>query len=163
MRKPLNFLSIGGNTLGSEIGTPLGKFLCGGIQALDIEDIGLGYIGFIRVGKELVKETKLRSINISKNRGGIETARFLAKLFSHAPDLSTVNAKFNFMPKESLPILGSAVKAAKGKLKRLDLRRNILFGQQFTVSELAAFQTTGSSFLQLSASPAVHEPYDDDP
>lgn len=163
LRKPLNFLSIGGNTLGSEIGTPLGKFLCGGIQALDIEDIGLGYIGFIRVGKELVKETKLRSINISKNRGGIETARFLAKLFSHAPDLSTVNAKFNFMPKESLPILGSAVKAAKGKLKRLDLRRNILFGQQFTVSELAAFQTTGSSFLQLSASPAVHEPYDDDP
>lgn len=55
------------------------------------------------------------SLNLcSKNRGGIETARFLAKLFSHAPDLSTVNAKFNFMPKESLPILGSAVKAAKG-------------------------------------------------
>lgn len=48
----------------SEIGTPLGKFLCGGIQALDIEDIGLGSSGFMRAGKELVKETKLHSINI---------------------------------------------------------------------------------------------------
>ncbi|XP_060177557.1 uncharacterized protein LOC132607553 isoform X1 [Lycium barbarum] len=163
LRKPLNFLSIGGNSLGSEIGTPLGKFLCGGLQALDIEDIGLGSSGFMRAGKELVKESKLHSINISKNRGGIETARFLAKLFSQAPHLSTVNAKYNFMPKESLSILCSAVKAAKGKLEHLDLRGNILCGQQTDLSELAEFQTNGFSILELSYSPAASEPYDDDP
>ncbi|MCD9560685.1 hypothetical protein HAX54_019429 [Datura stramonium] len=163
LRKPLNFLSIGGNSLGSEIGTPLGKFLCGGIQALDIEDIGLGSSGFMRAGKELVKESKLHSINISKNRGGIETARFLSKLFSHAPDLSTVNAKYNFMPKESLSILSSAVKAAKGKLEHLDLRGNILCEQQIDLSELAEFQTNGFSILELSSSSTSNEPYDDDP
>ncbi|XP_015077141.1 uncharacterized protein LOC107021072 [Solanum pennellii] len=163
LRKPLNFLSIGGNSLGSEIGTALGKFLCGGIQALDIEDIGLGSSGFMRAGQAIVKETKLHSINISKNRGGIETARFLSKLFSHAPDLSTVNAKYNFMPKESLSILSSAVKAAKGKLEHLDLRGNIICGQQVHLSELAEFQTNGFSILELSSSPALNEPYDDDP
>lgn len=163
LRKPLNFLSIGGNSLGSEIGTALGKFLCCGIQALDIEDIGLGSTGFMRAGQAIVKETKLHSINISKNRGGIETARFLSKLFSHAPDLSTVNAKYNFMPKESLSILSSAVKAAKGKLEHLDLRGNIICGQQVHLSELAEFQTNGFSILELSSSPALNEPYDDDP
>ncbi|KAK4720218.1 hypothetical protein R3W88_018556 [Solanum pinnatisectum] len=163
LRKPLNFLSIGGNSLGSEIGTAVGKFLCGGIQALDIEDIGLGSSGFMRAGQEIVKETKLHSINISKNRGGIETARFLSKLFSYAPDLSTVNAKYNFMPKESLSILSSAVKAAKGKLEHLDLRGNIMCGQQVHLSELAEFQTNGFSILELSSSPALNEPYDDDP
>lgn len=163
LRKPLNFLSIGGNSLGSEMGTPLGKFLCGGIQALDIEDIGLGSSGFMRASKELVKESKLHYINISKNRGGIETAKFLSTLFSHAPDLSTVNAKYNVMPKESLSILCAAVKAAKGKLEHLDLRGNILCGQQIDLSELAEFQTNGFSILELSSSPALNEPYDDDP
>ncbi|KAJ8559367.1 hypothetical protein K7X08_003425 [Anisodus acutangulus] len=163
LRKPLNFLSIGCNSLGSEIGTPLGKFLCGGIQALDIEDIGLGSSGFMRAGKELVKESKLHSINISKNRGGIETARFLEKLFSHAPHLSTVNAKYNLMPNESLSILSAAVKAANGKLEHLDLRGNILCGQQIDLSELAEFQMNGFSILELSSSPAANEPYDDDP
>ncbi|KAK4376209.1 hypothetical protein RND71_006886 [Anisodus tanguticus] len=163
LRKPLNFLSIGGNSLGSEIGTPLGKFLCGGIQALDIEDIGLGSSGFMRAGKELVKESKLHSINISKNRGGIETAKFLEKLFSHAPHLSTVNAKYNLMPNESLSILSAAVKAANGKLEHLDLRGNILCGQQIDLSELAEFQMNGFSILELSSSPAANEPYDDDP
>lgn len=56
----------------SEIGTPLGKFLCGGIQAFDIEDIGLGSSGFLKAGKELVKESKLRSINIRLNGVSIE-------------------------------------------------------------------------------------------
>ncbi|CAN4098097.1 unnamed protein product [Withania somnifera] len=162
LRKPMNFLSIGGNSLGSEIGIPLGKFLCGGIRALDIEDIGLGSSGFTRAS-ELVKESKLHSINISKNRGGIETARFLSKLFSHAPDLSTVNASYNFMPKESLSILCAAVKAAKGKLEHLDLRGNILCEQQINLSELAEFQTNGFSILELSSSPSLNEPYDDDP
>lgn len=164
LRKPLSFLSIGGNYLGSEIGTPLGKFLCGGIQAFDIEDIGLGSSGFLKAGKELVRESKLRSINISKNRGGIETARFLSKLFSHAPDLSSVNAKYNFMAKESLSILSSGVKVAKGKLEHLDLRGNIICEEELAdFSELAELRTSGNFVLELSSSPAQNVPYDDDP
>ncbi|KAG5541274.1 hypothetical protein RHGRI_021198 [Rhododendron griersonianum] len=49
---PLNSLSIGGNDLGSKVGTPLGKFLGTGIQALDIEDIKLGPSGFLELWKK---------------------------------------------------------------------------------------------------------------
>ncbi|PHT46671.1 hypothetical protein CQW23_15829 [Capsicum baccatum] len=162
-RKPLNSLSIGGNSLGRDIGTPLGKFICGGIQVLDIEDIGLGSIGFAKAGGELVKESKLQSLNISKNRGGTETAIFLAKLFSCAPDLTTVNAKYNFMPAESLSILSSAVKATKGKLEKLDLSGNVMCGEPLDLSFLAEFKVNGYSVLELSPPRALNEPYDDDP
>lgn len=50
----------------------------------------------------------------SENRGGIETAKFLSKLMSKAPELVTVNASYNLMPIESLTIICSAIKAAKG-------------------------------------------------
>lgn len=52
----------------------------------------------------------------SKNRGGIETAKFLSKLFSLAPQLVEVNAACNLMPIESLAIVCSALKFAKGML-----------------------------------------------
>jgi hypothetical protein len=50
----------------------------------------------------------------SKNRGGIETAKFLSKLVSLAPELTEVNAAYNFMPVESFNIICSALKVAKG-------------------------------------------------
>lgn len=50
-----------------------------------------------------------------------------------------------------------------GKLEHLDLRGNIICGQQVHLSELAEFQTNGFSILELSSSPALNEPYDDDP
>lgn len=50
----------------------------------------------------------------SKNRGGIETAKFLSKLLLQAPELVDVNAANNSMPIESLPIISSALKLAKG-------------------------------------------------
>lgn len=48
----------------------------------------------------------------SKNRGGIETAKFLSKLLSQAPQLTKVNAASNLMPIESLTIICSALKLA---------------------------------------------------
>lgn len=90
-KKPLNALSIGENELGwlvwihfnslslmhllfscivltflssSKVGVPLGKFLCTGVQSLDVEDIGLGSSGFLDACKEIVEELKLVSINI---------------------------------------------------------------------------------------------------
>lgn len=50
----------------------------------------------------------------SKNRGGIETATFLLKLLSGASDLVSVNASYNLMPVESIDIIHSALKIAKG-------------------------------------------------
>lgn len=50
----------------------------------------------------------------SKNRGGVETANFLSKLMSKAPELVTVNAAYNLMPVESLTTICFAIKNAKG-------------------------------------------------
>lgn len=50
----------------------------------------------------------------SENRGGIETAEFLSKLLSQAPQLIEVNAASNLMPIDSLSIICSALKIAKG-------------------------------------------------
>ena len=49
-----------------------------------------------------------------KNRGGIETAKFLTTLIPWAPELVAVNAGYNFMPFESLLSLCSALKVEKG-------------------------------------------------
>ena len=50
----------------------------------------------------------------SKNRGGLETANFLLKLISRAPELLVVNAAYNFMPVESLTVVHSSLKVGKG-------------------------------------------------
>ncbi|ESW23773.1 hypothetical protein PHAVU_004G074200, partial [Phaseolus vulgaris] len=110
---PLKFLFIADNYLGKfhwEI------FLVPTIEVLDIGGIGLGSYGFQELQNLIKEELKLVKINISKNRGGIETAKFLSKLLSQAPQLVEVNAASNLMPIESLAIVYSALKFAKGML-----------------------------------------------
>ncbi|KAA8550666.1 hypothetical protein F0562_002350 [Nyssa sinensis] len=156
-------LKLENNDLGSKVGAPLGKILGTGIQVLDIEDIGLGSSGFLEIRKEIMEELKLVYINISKNRGGTETAKFLSKLISHAPDLIVVNAAYSFMPVVSLSIICSALKVAKGKLEQLDLTGNNWCDQPVNASVLAEFQINGKPIVILPSLPASNAPYDDDP
>ena len=53
-------------------------------------------------------------MTFSENRGGIQAAEFLGELISKAPELLTVHAGYNLMPPESLNIICSALKIAKG-------------------------------------------------
>ncbi|XP_052211050.1 uncharacterized protein LOC127813942 isoform X2 [Diospyros lotus] len=160
---PLDSLSIGGNDLGSKVGAPLGKFLGTGIRALVIEDIGLGSSGFLDLQKEIRENLKLACINMSKNRGGIETAKFLATLITWAPDLVAVNAGYNFMPFESLLPVCSALKVAKGKLEHVDLTGNNWSDQSDVASMLAEFQFNGKPIFVLPSFHSSNAPYDDDP
>ncbi|XP_059660223.1 uncharacterized protein LOC132306717 isoform X2 [Cornus florida] len=163
LSKPLNSLSIRDNDLGSKVGASLAKYLGTGIQALDIEDIGLGSSGFLKVQKEIIMELKLVYINISKNRGGIETAKFVSKLISCAPELIAIDAGYNFMPVESLSDICSALKVAKGKLEHLDLTGNAWCDQSIDAAMLAGFQINGKPILVLPSMPPSNAPYDDDP
>ncbi|KAM7501543.1 hypothetical protein LguiB_000447 [Lonicera macranthoides] len=163
-KKPLNALSIGENELGCKVGVPMGKFLCTGVRSLDVEDIGLGSSGLLDACKEIVEELKLVSINISKNRGGVETANFLSKLISQAPELVAVNAGYNFMPAESLSVICSCLNVAKGKLEQLDLSGNaFLFDQPGNESLLSEFRINGKPIVVLPSMAASSTPYDDDP
>ncbi|PSR86389.1 hypothetical protein CEY00_Acc32012 [Actinidia chinensis var. chinensis] len=163
LKRPLDALAIGGNDLGSKAGAPLGKFLGTGIRTLDIEDIGLGPSGFLELQKEIREDSKLVYINMSKNRGGIETAKFLTTLIPWAPELVAVNAGYNFMPFESLLSICSALKVAKGKLRHVDLTGNNWRDQSADASMLAEFQIDGKPIFVLPSLPAPNAPYDDDP
>ncbi|KAL5792641.1 hypothetical protein ACOSP7_001235 [Xanthoceras sorbifolium] len=163
LRRPLKFLSIADNNLGSQVAAAIRKFLGTSIQVLNIGGIGLGLSGFQVLQEEITAELKLVEINISKNRGGIETAKFLSKLMSLAPELTEVNAAYNLMPLESLTILCSALKAAKGHLKRLDLTGNIWDYQPSHVSMAAEFQHNGRPILILPSLQTSGVAYDDDP
>ncbi|KAL8489962.1 hypothetical protein ACS0TY_025748 [Phlomoides rotata] len=114
MNKQLNMLSIKDNRLGSKIGAPLGKYLCCGIIALDVGDIGLGSFGFLEALKQISKELKIAYINISNNKGGIEAAKFISSLVKHAPKIIAIDASYNLMPMESLSEISSGLKASKG-------------------------------------------------
>ncbi|KAJ4849155.1 hypothetical protein Tsubulata_037619 [Turnera subulata] len=160
---PLSSLSIADNDLGSLVAKPLGRFLASPIKSLDIEGIGLGSFGFQELQKEMPEESKLVKINISKNRGLLETARFLSRLISLAPEITTVNASYNLMPLESLTIICSALKLAKGNLECLDLTGNNWDYQSTHSSILAEFQHKGRSILILPSSRSSDFPYDDDP
>ncbi|KAK2986373.1 hypothetical protein RJ640_026637 [Escallonia rubra] len=162
LKKPLNTLSIRDNKLGSKVGRHLGKFLCTGIRALNVEGIGLGSSGFLEAQQEIMEELNLVSINISKNRGGIETAHFLSKLIARAPDLISVNAGYNFMPVESVSVICSCLRVAEGKLEHLDLTGNISLHQPGQVSLLTEFQRNGGPIVTLQLLP-IDAPYDDDP
>nr|GMD51371.1 ribonuclease inhibitor [Ipomoea batatas] len=161
LEKPPTSLSIGSNPLGSEIGASIGKFLCKGILSLDIDDIGLGSSGFLKAQEEIVEDLKIICINISKNRGGIDTAKFISKLFSYAPELVAINAGFNLMPAESLAIIGSGL-VANGKLELLDLSGNASC-ENSAASVLGKFEINGKLVLDFLSSPAPNVPYDDDP
>ncbi|KAL4351978.1 hypothetical protein GQ457_06G028490 [Hibiscus cannabinus] len=124
LERPLNHLSLAHNVLGSQVAEALGKFWGTSIQKLNLEGIGLGPSGFQKLKDIITENLKLVEINISKNRGRIETAKFLSKLIVHAPKLVAVNAAYNLMPEESLPLICSALKTAKGHLEKVDLTGN---------------------------------------
>ncbi|GER41150.1 leucine-rich repeat family protein [Striga asiatica] len=164
MNKPLKLLSVKGNRLGSKIGASLGKFLCTGICSLDVEDIGLGSSGFLEAGRNIARELKIVYINISNNQGGIEAAKFISSLISHARKIVAVDARYNIMPLESLSVISSSLKAFKGKLEHLDLGGNWLCDQLAdATSVLAELQSHGQFSFNLLLSTAPNVPYDDDP
>lgn len=147
----------------SHIAASLGKFFGTSVQVLNIGAIGLGSSGFRVLQDGVSKELKLVNINISKNRGGVETAKFLSKLMPLAPELVEVNAGYNLMPLESLTIICSALKVAKGHLERLDLTGNNWELQPSHVSILSEFRHNGLPILILPTLLALDVPYDDEP
>ncbi|XP_004290025.1 PREDICTED: protein NLRC5 isoform X1 [Fragaria vesca subsp. vesca] len=162
LSRPLKSLSIADNDLGSQVAGVLGEFLCTPIQVLNAGGIGLRSSGFQVLQEKLTKELKLVEIDISKNRGGIETANFLSKLMSEAPKLAIVNAAYNLMPVESLTAICSAIKNAKGTLQRMDLSGNTWDYQPVYDSMLADIQCNERLILILpSLTPDA--PYDADP
>ncbi|CAA0825735.1 RNI-like superfamily protein [Striga hermonthica] len=164
MNKPLKSLSVKGNRLGSKIGASLGKFLCTGICSLDVEDVGLGSSGFLEAGRNIARELKIVYINISNNQGGIEAAKFISSLISHAHKIVAIDARYNVMPLESLSVISSGLKAFKGNLEHLDLGGNWLCDQLAdATSVLAELQRHGQFSFNLLLSTAPNVPYDDDP
>ncbi|GKU86158.1 hypothetical protein SLEP1_g720 [Rubroshorea leprosula] len=159
--RPLNSLSIAHNCLYSGVAPALGRFLSN-IQVLNIEDIGLGPSGFEKLYEVLVENLKLVEINISKNRGGIATARFLSKLISCAPVLVRVNAAHNFMRDDSLTLMYSTLKEKRAHLKHLDLSGSLLIHTNHA-SMFAEFKHNGQPIVILPPSLASIIPYDDDP
>ncbi|KAJ4728379.1 Leucine-rich repeat, ribonuclease inhibitor subtype [Melia azedarach] len=163
LRRPPTSLSIADNDLGSQVAATLRNFLGSSIQVLNIGAIGLGSSGFRELKEGIKKELKLVNINISKNRGGVETANFLSKLMTWAPELVEVDATYNLMPLESLTIICSALKVAKGHLKCLDLTGNNWEYQPSHISMLSEFQRNGRPILILPSSLPSDVPYDGDP
>ncbi|XP_024016061.1 NACHT, LRR and PYD domains-containing protein 5 isoform X2 [Eutrema salsugineum] len=163
--RPLKFLSVADNALGREVSEAIVNSLTISIESLNISGIGLGPVGFLELGRKLVKGLKkLRSINISKNRGGLETARFLSKLIPLAPKLVSVDASYNLMPPESLLMLRDSLRSAKGDLKRLDMTGNNCISHEADHSSLLGeFQHNREPIFVLSSSSASHVPYDDEP
>ncbi|XVF21454.1 hypothetical protein REPUB_Repub12eG0091700 [Reevesia pubescens] len=163
LRRPLNSLSLADNGLGSQVAEALGRFWGTSIQVLNLEGIGLGSSGFRKLKDVGMANLMLVEINISKNRGGIETAKFLSKLISQAPKLVAVNAAYNLMPIESLTLICSALKTATGHLEQVNLTGNIWDYQPSHDTMLAEFQHNGRPILILPSSVASNVPYDDDP
>ncbi|XP_058094983.1 uncharacterized protein LOC131240639 isoform X5 [Magnolia sinica] len=164
LKSPLNTLSIADNDLGSDIAAPLAKFLgTSHVKVLNIEDIELGPSGFLELDKGMPEALELVRINLSKNRGGIEAAKYVYKLILRAPELAVINAGYNFMPAESLAVICSALKLSKGKLERLDLTGNTRCCQPTQVSKLAEFCFRGKPIVILPSLLASAAPYDDDP
>ncbi|CDP21849.1 unnamed protein product [Coffea canephora] len=147
----------------SKIGALLGKFLSKGLQSLDIDDIDLGPPGFQKAQDEIMGDLKLVYINISKNYGGIETANFLSKLISCAPELAAIDARCNSMPVESLSIICSTLKAMRGKVEHLDLRGNTSLIRFADASLLDELKMNRKSILKLDSSYDPDAPYDQDP
>ncbi|GMY06158.1 protein nlrc3 [Fagus crenata] len=160
---PLKSLSLADNFLGSQVAVALGKYLHTSIEVLNVGGIGLGSSGFRELQEDMMEELKLVKINISKNHGGIETAKFFSKLVSLAPELVEVNAAYNFMPVESLSIICAALKVAKGNLERLDLMENTWDNQLAHASLLSAIKRNGKPIVILPLRSASDAPYDDDP
>ncbi|EMS58433.1 Protein NLRC3 [Triticum urartu] len=110
INKLLDMLSIADNHLGSSVAATLVKFLGSHVRELNVEDIGLGPIGFQILEEALPRKVNLSHINISKNRGGMGTAHFISRLIVQAPNLVSVDAGSNLLPPESLEVICNALK-----------------------------------------------------
>ncbi|XP_078429296.1 RNI-like superfamily protein isoform X2 [Wolffia australiana] len=163
LRMPLHSLSLADNNLGSCVGVPLARFLePSRLRRLNIEDVGLGPLGFQELERGLPDHVDLVWVNISKNRGRMKAAEFLAKLFPSAPELAAVNAGFNFMPADSLRVIGDALYRFPGKLQRVDLTGNANLRAPSPPSVLSDIRFRGKPVLILPSSPSTAA-YDDDP
>ncbi|KAJ6812183.1 NACHT, LRR and PYD domains-containing protein 4E isoform X1 [Iris pallida] len=163
-KEPLNSFSIADNNLGSSVASVLAKFLSTShVRVLNIEGIGLGTTGFQELQKEMPNKVEVVCINISKNRGGIRTAHFVSELILHAPDLVAVNAGYNFLPLESLPIIHDLLRQSKGKLEHLDLSGNIIPCSSVKESRILEFQYRGKPIVTFPPYLSSSILHDDDP
>ncbi|XP_010940683.1 uncharacterized protein [Elaeis guineensis] len=164
LKEPLKTLSLADNDLGSYVAAPLAKFLGNsGVRVLNIEDIELGPLGFQELEKEMPNKMALFDINISKNRGGIRAAYFVAKVILQAPDLVSINAGGNIMPPESVKVIYDALKQSKGKLERLDFTGNTQLCHSSYISVLLEFHCHGKPIVVIPSLRTTDAPYDDDP
>ncbi|XP_062204106.1 uncharacterized protein LOC133906266 isoform X2 [Phragmites australis] len=182
VKQPLDMLSIADNPLGSSVAAALVLFMslfvlkcaCSSVAAalanflgsrvrdLNVEDIGLGTLGFQILEEALSMEVALSHINISKNRGGIRAAYFVSRLILQAPNLVSVNAAANLLPPESLEVICNTLKQRTCNLERVDLTSNMhLSGSVFPV--LLEFKKHGKPILVLPSHLSACAPYDDDP
>ncbi|KAG6476231.1 hypothetical protein ZIOFF_065469 [Zingiber officinale] len=110
IKTPLNTSSF------SFIAAPLAKFLASpGVRKLNIEDIGLGILGFQQLEDQIPRETALQYINISKNRGGNKAAYFISKALLYAPNITCIKAGGNIMPPESVEVIYRALKESRAE------------------------------------------------
>ncbi|CAN6460520.1 unnamed protein product [Victoria cruziana] len=160
--RPFRYLSFAHNNLGQSIAVPLSNFLskCH-VQRLNIEATGLGPSGFNYLDEAMPSGLALEYLNISKNRGGLSSALFLSKLL-RSSELVEVDAGYNFMPLESVSIIHSALKASKGKLKRVDLTGNMYLFKSPLISLFDEFRYE-EPIVVLSSSLTSMTPHDDDP
>ncbi|XP_074561904.1 uncharacterized protein LOC141818282, partial [Curcuma longa] len=114
LNTPLNTFSVAENELGSFIAAPLAKFLASpGVRKLNIEDVGLGILGFQQLEDQIPKEMALQYINISKNRGGNKAAYFISKTLLYASNITCIKAGGNIMPPESVEVIYRALKESR--------------------------------------------------
>lgn len=161
-KKPLDMLSIAENHLGSSVAAALAKFLGSFVRELNVEDIGLGPLGFQILEEALPQKVSLSHINISKNRGGIRTAHFVSRLILQAPSLVSVNAGSNLLPPESLEVICNVLKQTTCNLVRLDLMGNVHLSSAIFPA-VFEFKKNGKPILVVPSQPDACTPYDDDP
>ncbi|KAI6693599.1 hypothetical protein NL676_021309 [Syzygium grande] len=103
----LRTLDLSENPIGddglSHVAEALVKFMGTSVEVFKIGAVELGSSGFRQLQK--VTHNKLLKIDMRENDGGIESAKFLSKLLQCALELLAVDAAYNIMPPESLPII----------------------------------------------------------
>ncbi|KAK3139589.1 hypothetical protein QOZ80_5AG0385660 [Eleusine coracana subsp. coracana] len=161
-KQPLDMLSIADNALGSSVAGALAKFLSSHVRDINIEDIGLGTLGFQTLEEGLPMDVALTHINISKNRGGIKAAYFISRLILQAPHLVSVNAAANLLPPESLEIICNTLKQRTCNLERVDLTCNLHLSATVFPAFLD-FKKHGKPILVVPPHLSTTAPYDDDP
>ena len=125
---PIEVLDIAGSGLGSDGFQELQSLIKEEIKLVKINIRSIFVLNVLFCFNVMLQVTKKKNVVLhiqshdmfsylfSKNRGGTETAKFLSKLLSQAPQLVDVNAACNLMPIESLAIICCALKFAKGVL-----------------------------------------------